>query len=115
MNVMCVSRVCVSMFVVCMLVCFMIYSLNYVPSFAPIPRKRLKEQLTYLVPSSVHFMDEIFMNEVVKNAVTHLVSIGNECCYCVCYHVIGIIKMCTFPQEISTRNQSYNVITLARQ
>ena len=41
-------------------------------------RQTLKERLTYLVPSTVHFMDETFMNEVVEDAVNHLIGVGND-------------------------------------
>ena len=43
-------------------------------------RQTLKERLTYLVPSSVHFMDETFMNEIVEDAVNHLISTGMQSC-----------------------------------
>ena len=39
-------------------------------------RQTLKEKLTYLVPPTVHFMDETFMDEIVKDAVNHLISTG---------------------------------------
>lgn len=39
-------------------------------------RQRIKEHLTYLVPTSVHFMDETFMNSVVVDAVTYLINNG---------------------------------------
>ena len=46
------------------------------PLLVPICRQTLKERLTYLVPSSVHFMDETFMNEIVEDAVNHLINTG---------------------------------------
>ena len=39
-------------------------------------RKILTEMLTHLVPPRVHFMDETFMTEIVKDAVTHLIITG---------------------------------------
>ncbi|XP_065919006.1 leucine-rich repeat serine/threonine-protein kinase 1-like isoform X2 [Dysidea avara] len=39
-------------------------------------KQLLKERLTYLVPSSVHFMDETFMNEIVEDAVNYFIGNG---------------------------------------
>ena len=44
--------------------------------YVPFPRKIFKERLTYLVPSSVHFMDETFMNSIVDDAIAYLINNG---------------------------------------
>jgi len=56
-------------------VCFLLLHILTLTS-----RQTVKDRLTHLVPSTVRFMDETFMNDIVQDAVDYLISTGMYKC-----------------------------------